>query len=285
MSVEDDLDALYGVAPEEFTALRKELVAAAKKRGDGEGARTIAASRRPTTAAWVLNRLLRADITARSRLGDLAAELRAAHAAMDGPRIRELTRVQRTLIAELARAAFEAAALSNPSAALREDVIGSLQAAIADSEVAGRLGRLEKAEQFSGFGDFGADAAAEPVVPASRGPVPVKPKIRDEPTVPAGELRAARARRAAAAKADTAARRAADSAAAEAGHLRTRAATGLRRYRETLDALSAAEREMNTATEELAVAERTAARAGEAAATAAAELADAERALADLEGG
>ena len=31
---DDELDELYGVKPEEFTALRTELAAAAKKRGD-----------------------------------------------------------------------------------------------------------------------------------------------------------------------------------------------------------------------------------------------------------
>ena len=34
MSLDADLDSLYGVAPQEFTALRKQLVAAAKKRGE-----------------------------------------------------------------------------------------------------------------------------------------------------------------------------------------------------------------------------------------------------------
>ncbi|GAA2560925.1 hypothetical protein [Mycolicibacterium diernhoferi] len=284
MSVEDDLVTLYGVAPEEFTALRKELVAAAKKRGDEDAARTIAASRRPTTAAWVLNRLVRTDDSVRARLGGLTAELRAAHAAMDGPRIRELTRTQRTLIAELVRAAFEAAELSNPSAALREDVTGTLQAAIADPEVAGRLGRLEKAEQFSGFGEFGAVTATAPAR-AARTAAPARPKAPAQPTVPAKELRAARARRDAAAKADAAARKAAESAAAEAEELRTRASTALRRYQKILDTLSAAEEEMNTATAELHAAERAAAKADEAAAKAAADLSEAEDALADLDAG
>lgn len=284
MSVEDDLVTLYGVAPEEFTALRKELVAAAKKRGDEDAARTIAASRRPTTAAWVLNRLVRTDDSVRARLGGLTAELRAAHAAMDGPRIRELTRTQRTLIAELVRAAFEAAELSNPSAALREDVTGTLQAAIADPEVAGRLGSLEKAEQFSGFGEFGAVTATAPSR-APRTAAPARPKAPAQPTVPAKELRAARVRRDAAAKADAAARKAAESAAAEAEELRTRASTALRRYQKILDTLSAAEEEMNTATAELDAAERAAAKADEAAAKAAADLSEAEDALADLDAG
>ena len=44
MSVDDDLDRLYGVPPEEFTALRKELAASAKKRGDADEAKERLAS-------------------------------------------------------------------------------------------------------------------------------------------------------------------------------------------------------------------------------------------------
>ena len=80
---------------------------------------------------------------------------------MDGEQIRELSREQRKLIEDLTRTAFDAAEVTNPSAALRDDVAGTLQAAIADPAVAARLGRLAKAEQWSGFGDFGAVAAVQ----------------------------------------------------------------------------------------------------------------------------
>jgi hypothetical protein len=73
-------------------------------------------------------------------------------------RIRELSAEQRTLIDELARAGFRAAEVTDPSAGLREDVTDTLQAAIADPDVAARLGRLAKAEQWSGFGQFGDSA-------------------------------------------------------------------------------------------------------------------------------
>jgi hypothetical protein len=82
---------------------------------------------------------------------------------MDGEVIRELSAEQRKLIDELSRAAFEAAEVADPSAALREDVTGTLQAAIADPDVAARLGRLAKAERWSGFGDFGVSAAVSAV--------------------------------------------------------------------------------------------------------------------------
>ena len=152
---DDDLDVLYAAKPEDFTALRTKLAAEAKKRGDADTAKQITAARRPTTAAHVVNLLVLNDASARGRLTDLGVRLRAAHAGMDGSQIRELTAQQRRLIDELARAAFEEADLSGPTAALRDDVTATLQAAIADPQVAARLGRLAKAEQWSGFGEFG----------------------------------------------------------------------------------------------------------------------------------
>ena len=114
INTEEDLDRLYGVDPAEFTELRKELVAEAKKRGDRDAARTIGAARRPTAAAWVVNALVRADDTASARLADIGQHLRAAHAAMDGAKIRELSATQRKLIDELVRTGFADAGVSSP---------------------------------------------------------------------------------------------------------------------------------------------------------------------------
>jgi hypothetical protein len=151
----DELDELYEVRQDEFTALRTKLAAAAKQRGDTDTAKQISAARKPTTAAWVVNRLALRDRDIRARLTGLGERLKDAHSAMDGDRIRALSAEQRRLVDDVARAAFEEAELADPSAALRDDVTGTLQAAIADPDVASRLGRLTKAEQWSGFGEFG----------------------------------------------------------------------------------------------------------------------------------
>jgi len=229
VSVEGDLDRLYGAPPQEFVALRKTLAGAARRRGDAEGARVLAAARRPTVAAWVVNTLVRADPAAKTRLVQLNTQLRAAHAAMDGTRIHELSAAQRTLVSELARAGFAAAGVSDQSAAVREDVIGTLQAAIADPEIAARLGRLDKAQEWSGFGDFGAPAevAAAPEQKLDR--------------------RAAETRR----RALAAARRAHDDAVAAVSDRTTAVATARRRYEELLQRLSAAERAVDRAVQEL----------------------------------
>jgi hypothetical protein len=174
---EEELDELFWVKPEGFTELRTTLASAAKERGDAAAAKRVSANRKPTTAAWIVNRLALSDQEAKQRLADLGKRLRAAHAASDGDRIRELSAEQRRLIDELGGAAFAAAEVRDPSAALRDDVTDTLQAAIADPDVMARLGRLTKAERWSGFGEFGE---AAPVFGADRGGK-VKAKVKAEP--------------------------------------------------------------------------------------------------------
>lgn len=174
----DELDELYEVKPEEFTALRTKLAAAAKTAGDADTAEQISAARRPTTAAWVVNRLALRDQDVRARLAGLGERLRDAHTSMNGERIRELSAEQRRLVDDVARAAFEEAELAVPTAALRDDVTGTLQAAIADPDVASRLGRLTKAERWSGFGEFGDTAM---VFTSTRKPPTAREKPAEQP--------------------------------------------------------------------------------------------------------
>lgn len=125
---------------------------------------------KPTAAAWIVNRLALRHKDARQRLADLGEGLRAAHAALDGTRIRELSAEQHRLIDELTGAALRAADVRTPSAAVREDVTGTLQAAVADPQVRARLGRLTRPERWSGFGDLGdlADVGDAPSPDRSR---------------------------------------------------------------------------------------------------------------------
>lgn len=174
-AVEAALDELYTARPEDFTALRTTLAAAAKKSGDADAAGRIAGSRKPTAAAWVVNACALQG-TARKELTDLGSRLREAHAAMDGEAIRALTAEQRKLVEELTRTALRNSGLPSPSGALRDDVTATWQAAVADPDVAARLGRLAKAEQWSGFGDFGFTAAVGPAPRAKAEPKKAEPK-------------------------------------------------------------------------------------------------------------
>lgn len=183
----DELDQLYDATPEEFTALRTELAAAARKRGDSAAAKQISTARKPTTAAWVVNRLVNVP-KAVARLRDLGSRLRAAHATMSGERIRELTAEQRKLVDELTKAALASAGVTYPTSALRDDVHGTLQAAVADPEVTARIGRLTKAERWSGFAEFG-DVTV--VSTGSKSAVKAAP-VREKPERSAADRRAER---------------------------------------------------------------------------------------------
>lgn len=99
---------------------------------------------------------------------------------MDGDAIRALTAEQRTLVERLTRTAFREGEVASPSVSLHDDVTATLQAAIADPDVAARLGTLTKAEQWSGFGDFGFSATVSSVS---------KPRSKPEPD-PAERARA-----------------------------------------------------------------------------------------------
>ncbi|HEY6494223.1 MAG TPA: hypothetical protein VIZ43_13180 [Trebonia sp.] len=148
------VEALYGADPEVFTGRRGELAATARGAGDREAARAIAALRRPTRAAWVVNRLTRTDPSAPPKLAELAAALRAAQQARSGPRLRELSAARGALVDLLTAQALGAAGLPDPPASLRLEVAETLTAAVADPDVAAEFaaGTLTRAVQWAGFG-------------------------------------------------------------------------------------------------------------------------------------
>jgi len=172
-SLRDAVTSLYSSDPGEFTERRKALVARAREGGDKALAKTIAGLRKPTRAAWVVNMLVRADRFAVSRMTALGDDLRDAERAMDGTRIRELSRRRRELMASLLQQAFSAAGLESPPAALRDEVTSTLTAALADPQVAEQLraGTLVRAVYREGFAILEAeDPAAWADASASRGP-------------------------------------------------------------------------------------------------------------------
>jgi hypothetical protein len=139
---------LYTADPERFTQRRAELAAQAKQAGQPKAAKQIAGLRKPTRSAWAVNRLVRSHPEVRSRLAALGAELRDG--AGSAARIRELTAARGRLVDELTRQAL--AGIPAASAALREEVTATLDAALADPEVAAGLGMLTRAAQWAGFG-------------------------------------------------------------------------------------------------------------------------------------
>jgi DNA polymerase IIIc chi subunit len=163
---------LYRLDPDEFMPRRQDLAARAREAGQPAVAKQIAALRKPTRSAWVVNRLVRTEPGTTQRLTALAAELRDAERAMDGARIRELSAARRRLVDELTAQALSV--LAAPPAALREEVMATFDSALANPEIAASLGTLVRAAHWAGFGLAPAPGDAPPA--ASPSPAPAKPK-------------------------------------------------------------------------------------------------------------
>jgi hypothetical protein len=207
---------LYGAAPEAFTERRGELAAAARDAGDRAAAKAIAALRRPTRAAWVVNRLARADPSAPGKLAELAGALRAAQEARHGPRLRELSAARGALVDVLTAQALAAADVPDPPPSLLLEVSQTLTAALADPEVAAvfATGTLTRAVQWSGFGVWPADTEPQEETDAapraSRRPEAAAKKASGAGAGPRGSRRSGDALGGEAAKAAGTARRQAE---------------------------------------------------------------------------
>lgn len=152
--VERARDELYGADPARFMERRTALAGEARAAKDTAAAKAIAALRKPTRSASVVNRLARADPDAASRLLELGSALRAAQRAADGAEVRALSGERRALLDELTSAAFRVSGERSPSDAIRAEVSATLGAAMADDAVGERFraGLLERAAESEGFG-------------------------------------------------------------------------------------------------------------------------------------
>jgi hypothetical protein len=193
---------LYACDLEAFTERRGILAARARAAGESAVAKEIAGLRKPTRSAWILNQLVRTDPGVPSRLTALGDELRAAEAALDGARIRELSQARRQLVDALTRQALNAPGLPPASAALQEEVTATFRAALADPHVAEQLaaGTLLRPVQRAGFSSQGRAVLALVPPPEegrpSRAAAGAGSRTAPRPaTRPAAEEAAARAER------------------------------------------------------------------------------------------
>lgn len=150
-----DFDAvaeeLYAGPRDAFIAARAAKAAEAKAAGDGELAQRIKDLRKPSIAAWLVNRVAREHADELSGLFELGEQLREAHADLDGERLRELTHRKRAAVERLADRAR--ALGSAPSGGVVEQITGTLEAAVSNAEVAAMVaaGVLDAAVAPSGF--------------------------------------------------------------------------------------------------------------------------------------
>lgn len=184
-------DELYSLPPNVFTAARDERVAQARNAGDRVLATQLAALKRPTVGAWLVNLVALRRPEAVQRLLAAAEAIRAATGAAE---LRELSQRRRQEIDAVLAAARELAANAGappPTSQQLAEAESTLTAAMADAQAAVVVssGRVLKALSYGGFGGLG-DLGGE-VVPAAAPPPPSR--TRSERSARDDELVAARA--------------------------------------------------------------------------------------------
>jgi hypothetical protein len=153
---------LYGLQPQDFTAARnaraKELKAA-----DAALATQIAALRKPSPAAFIVNLLARentADVTALLEVGE---QMRTAQDQLDREALRRLGAERRKAVAALTQAGADLAAELDrpPTASVLGEVEQTLQAGTSDPAAAGAIasGLLVKALRSEGYEPVDLDDA------------------------------------------------------------------------------------------------------------------------------
>ena len=163
-SVDDIGDELYALPPTMFTAARDAAVAQARADGDPTAARNLAALKRPTQGAFLVNVLALRRPDAVSELIDLGERIRTAQGTVSAAELRDLTSQRRTAIgAALAtcRSLATEVGAGEPTASQVAEAEATLAAAMADADAADlvRTGRVVKALSYAGFGaGFGTTA-------------------------------------------------------------------------------------------------------------------------------
>ena len=140
---------LYALPPEQFTAARNARAAAS----DRALAVQVKALRKPTVAAWAVDRLAREGQLADAL--ELAGALREAQEDLDAAELSRLGRQRRQLVAALAAQAVELAkdAGVSVSGAARDDVEKTINAAVMDAAAAAAVmsARLVKPLEAGAF--------------------------------------------------------------------------------------------------------------------------------------
>ncbi|BEL11342.1 hypothetical protein Q0Z83_095330 [Actinoplanes sichuanensis] len=202
---------LYEAPPDGFVAARAAAIEDARKSGDRDAAKRLAALKKPTVAAWVVNLVALRRPELIEELVDLSTALRAAQRELRGDELRELSTQRRVFVSSLVAAARRLAVEESGTAAGKlplGDVEATFTAALADPEIAVqvRSGRLIRAVSYAGFGevprprlrlvtDADADADVDADVDADADADVDAVEAAEAPSESAGERAAAEQRR------------------------------------------------------------------------------------------
>jgi hypothetical protein len=157
----EEIDRLYELPLEEFTAARNELAKRLKQDGDAEAAERVRRLAKPSVAAWAVNQLARREPEAVRSLLNVGARLRnAQERSLKGERAADELRAgqaeEREVIQKLTRAADALLRGGGRAASgtTLERVASLLRAAAVSDPAALREGRLTGDIESTGFDAF-----------------------------------------------------------------------------------------------------------------------------------
>jgi hypothetical protein len=174
VDIESVVDELYSLPREQFVAVRNERAKQARSHGDRALAADIAALRKPSTAAWLVNEVTRVRPDSVRRLVRLADEMRVAHERRNGDTLRRLSEQRRAGIRDML-ACIESLAGEHgtlASAQVLDEIQNAVSAALADAEASAQLlsGHLSALPHPAPGGEEWLTAGAAATPPAAEKP-------------------------------------------------------------------------------------------------------------------
>jgi hypothetical protein len=157
--LEQELDELFGVPLDEFTARRNELATRLKTAGQAEAADQVRGLRKPSVPVWAVNQVARRDPDGMGRVLEAGRRLRRAQEAAlggaDADAVRSATADERAAVRELTRAAERLLEHEGrkPTRPVVDRIGATLRAAAVDPDAADLLahGRLTGELESPGF--------------------------------------------------------------------------------------------------------------------------------------
>ena len=155
-----EIDRLYALPLEEFTAERDALAKRLRKEGDRDESDSVKALKKPSVAAWAVNQVRRDRPDEVRELIEVTEELHRVYEKLSSAgareRLEEAAQMQRELIRSLVRCAAQLleAGGHSPSDATLGKVADTLRAAALDPAVREEVahGRVVKEQRAAGLG-------------------------------------------------------------------------------------------------------------------------------------
>jgi hypothetical protein len=173
--LEQELDGLFGVSLDEFTARRNELAGRLKSAGQADAAEQVRALRKPSVPVWAVNQLARRDPDTVAKAVEAGRQLREAQEAAFGgggaDAVRRATADERGAVRELTRAAERLLEDEGrkPTRAVVDRIGATLRAAAVDPDAAGLLARGRLTGELESPGFTAVASLAPPPAKGRRG--------------------------------------------------------------------------------------------------------------------